>query len=76
MHSIRIYELITQYRSVGNREISVEELKKWLQVEDSYSRWNNFKARVLAPAITEIKRKIQIYLLRSNKLSVGVLFTL
>lgn len=27
VHSIRIYELITQYRSVGNREISVEELK-------------------------------------------------
>lgn len=61
VHSIRIYELITQYRSVGNREISVEELKKWLQVEDSYSRWNNFKARVLAPAITEINEKSDLF---------------
>lgn len=56
-HSIRIYELITQYRSVGSREITVEKLKEWLQVEDSYSRWNNFKARVLDPAISEINEK-------------------
>ncbi len=57
VHSIRIYELITQYRSVGSREITVEKLKEWLQVEESYSRWNNFKARVLDPAISEINEK-------------------
>ncbi|WP_419851546.1 replication initiation protein [Actinobacillus pleuropneumoniae] len=57
VHSIRIYELITQYRSVGSREITIEELKKWLQVEENYSRWNNFKARVLDPAITEINER-------------------
>lgn len=57
VHSIRIYELVTQYRSVGYREITVEDLKKWLQVEENYSRWNNFKARVLDPAITEINDK-------------------
>ena len=56
-HSIRIYELITQYRKVGEREITVEKLKEWLQVEESYSRWNNFKARVLDPAISEINEK-------------------
>lgn len=57
VHSIRIYELITQYRSVGSREITIEELKKWLQVEENYSRWNNFKQWVLEPAITEINEK-------------------
>ena len=57
VHSIRIYELITQYRSVGNREITVDKLKEWLQVADNYPRWNNFKARVLDPAITEINEK-------------------
>lgn len=57
IHSIRIYELITQYRSVGNREIVIDDLKKWLQVEENYSRWNNFKARVLEPAIAEINEK-------------------
>ncbi|MFW9338888.1 RepB family plasmid replication initiator protein, partial [Glaesserella parasuis] len=28
VHSIRIYELVTQYRSVGYREITIEDLKK------------------------------------------------
>lgn len=60
-HSIRIYELITQYRKVGEREITVEKLKEWLQVEESYSRWNNFKARVLDPAISEINEKSDLF---------------
>ena len=57
VHAVRIYELVTQYRNVGSREITVEDLKKWLQVEENYSRWNNFKARVLEPAVTEINAK-------------------
>ena len=61
VHSIRIYELITQYRSVGNREITVDKLKEWLQVADNYPRWNNFKARVLDPAITEINEKSDLF---------------
>lgn len=57
VHSIRIYELITQYRKVGEREITIEELKKWLQVEDKYSAFFDFKKRVLATAISEINEK-------------------
>jgi len=57
VHSIRIYELVTQYRSVGYREITVEDLKKWLQVEENYPRWDNFKNRVLTPSIAEINEK-------------------
>lgn len=57
VHSIRIYELITQYRKVGEREITIEELKKWLQVEDKYPRFNNFKQWVLEPSIAEINEK-------------------
>lgn len=57
VHSIRIYELITQYRKVGEREITIEELKKWLQVEDKYSAFFDFKKRVLSTAIKEINEK-------------------
>lgn len=56
-HSIRIYELVTQYRSQGGREITVEELKKWLQVEEKYPVYSDFKKRVLTPAISEINAK-------------------
>lgn len=56
-HSIRIYELITQYKSIGNREITVEDLKKWLQVEDKYPRFNSFNEWVIRPALKEINEK-------------------
>lgn len=62
VHSIRIYELITQYRSIGNREITIEDLKKWLQVEEKYSAFFDFKKRVLTPAIAEINEKSDLFI--------------
>ena len=62
VHSIRIYELVTQYRSLGYREITIEDLKKWLQVEDKYPRFNNFKQWVLEPSITEINDKSDLFI--------------
>lgn len=56
-HSIRIYELITQYKSIGSREITLEDLKKWLQVEDKYPRFNSFNEWVIRPALKEINEK-------------------
>lgn len=57
VHAIRIYELVTQYRTLGSREISIEKLKECLQVTDKYPRFNSFNQRVLEPAIKEINRK-------------------
>lgn len=56
-HSIRLYELCSQYRDTGWRQTSVDELKDWLQVSDKYDRYNNFSQRVLTPAIDEINAK-------------------
>lgn len=79
-HSVRIYELITQYRNVGNREITVEDLKKWLQVAENYSRWNNFKARVLDPAIEEINAKSDLFVeveqIKRGRTIVALKFTI
>lgn len=56
-HTIRLYELCSQYKTVGTREIKLEDLKDWLQVSDKYDRYNNFNQRVLEPSITEINAK-------------------
>ena len=48
-HTIRLYELCSQYRDTGWRQTSVDELKDWLQVSDKYDRYNNFNQRVLTP---------------------------
>lgn len=54
VYAIRLYELLVQWQTVGKREIALEELKELLQLEDKYDRMDNFKARVLEPAISDI----------------------
>ena len=56
-HTIRLYELCSQYKTVGQREIKLEDFKDWLQVKDKYPRYNSFNQRVLSPAVDEINAK-------------------
>lgn len=56
-HSIRLYELCSQYRDTGWRQTSVTELKDWLQVSDKYPLYADFRKRVIEPAIAEINAK-------------------
>ena len=45
---IRIYELLKQYEHIGQREISVSELRELLGIApNEYPRWDNFKMRIL-----------------------------
>ena len=37
-HSIRLYELCSQYRDTGWRQTPLNDLKEWLQVSDKYER--------------------------------------
>ena len=47
-NQIRMYEILKQYETIGQREISVDDLKDMLGLDpDEYSRWDNFKAKVL-----------------------------
>ena len=50
-HAIRLYELIMQWESVGQREIEIEELREWFQLQDKYPSIKDFKLRVLDPAV-------------------------
>lgn len=56
IYAIRLYELLVQWQGTGTgkREIEIDWLKKQFQLEDGYERMNNFKARVLDPAIKDI----------------------
>lgn len=56
-YSIRLYELLTQYRSTGNRVINLEDLRDRLQVKDKYPTFKAFNQWVIKPAIKEINEK-------------------
>lgn len=53
-YSIRLYELLMQWREVGTREIALKELRNILQLEGRYSAIKDFKVRVLEPALRDI----------------------
>ena len=54
-YSIRLYELLKQYESIGAREIIISDLREYLGIaEDEYLRFDNFEARVLKQAKSEI----------------------
>lgn len=59
-HSLRIYQLLKQYAVIGNREISLTELKTFLGIEDRYKGYHKFKQRVLLQAQRELDEQCDI----------------
>ena len=61
VHSIRLYELLIQYRTVGKVEINLSDLRLKLGINESeYPRMDNFKARVLDVGIQQINQHTDI----------------
>lgn len=60
VYSIRLYDLLNQYRKIGKREISIDELKGILGLGKKYKAYKNFKARVIAPAVKEINERADL----------------
>ena len=55
IYSIRLYELLRQYRKVGERKIKVEDLKKTLQAPENYE-YKIFNRNILQKAEAEINK--------------------
>lgn len=53
-HAIRLYELLMQWDSIGQREISIDQLREWFQLEGRYPSIKDFKKWVLDPAVAQI----------------------
>ena len=61
VYSIRLYELLVQWSSAGEREIEVEWLKKQYQLGDKYERMTDLKKRVIDPAVAEINEHSNLW---------------
>jgi plasmid replication initiation protein len=57
VYSIRLYELITSFRSLGKCSMSVERLRFLLGVgENKLKEYADFKRKALTPAINEVNK--------------------
>ncbi len=57
VYSIRLYEMLCQYRSVGTLVIGVDEFRERLDLGDKYQRFTHLKSRVIVPAVEELRAK-------------------
>lgn len=60
IHSIRIYEMLVQWESVGFFKVDLIDLKERLGIPDSYPAIKDFKRFVLSPAEKEINESSDI----------------
>jgi plasmid replication initiation protein len=55
-HSKRFYQFFRQFVNTGIFSISLEDLKKRLQLDKGYEKFSHFNSRVLMPAVKEINQ--------------------
>lgn len=56
-HTLRLFEMLMQFRKTGWLHIEVDALRLALGLADAYPRFNNFRQRVIDPAVAELRQK-------------------
>jgi plasmid replication initiation protein len=59
-YSVRLYELMMQFKSTGYRKIKLDDLRNMLDLNDKYPLTADFKRRVIDTAIDELNKKSPI----------------
>ncbi|MBK8566469.1 MAG: replication initiation protein [Saprospiraceae bacterium] len=70
-YPIRVYELLKQYESIGERTIDVEEIKRMFEITKEYPRFPDFFRWVIKPAIKDINDHTDIQIRDVEKLKEG-----
>ena len=60
IHSIRIYELLKQYRDIGERTLSLEEIRECCGVSKKLLNYSDFERKVVLISQKEINEKSDI----------------
>jgi len=61
VYSIRLYELLTQYKMAKKRDLSVSDLRIALSLNNKFKLWSEFKRNVIEPSIKEINGKSDLF---------------
>lgn len=59
-HSVRIYMLLRQYLNLGKFDLTVEEFRNMLSLENQYPRFSELKRWVINPSQKELKLKTDL----------------
>jgi plasmid replication initiation protein len=54
--AIRLYEIIGQYRSIGRRLTAVDDLRRWLDCTDTFTRFTDFERWAVRVGVEQINK--------------------
>jgi plasmid replication initiation protein len=57
VYSIRMYELIQQFKALDERRIDLEEFREFFNLGDKYPLFKNLNRYLIKPAINELNKK-------------------
>ena len=66
-YSIRLYEMLHQYKSRGERSITIDDLRTMLDIGQRYKTTGNLMAWVVEPAVKEINELTELNITVSAK---------
>lgn len=77
-HSIRLYELLMRFNSTGLRNISLEDFRSSLGLEDKYPLFKDLNKWVIKPSVDELNQRsdleIECKTFKSGRAVVGLSF--
>ena len=81
VHAIRIYELLKQYESLGNREMSLSDLREYCGIEEGqYKNFNDLKRFLLQISQKEINSKTDLFIdyeeIKTSRRVTSIKFTI
>jgi plasmid replication initiation protein len=61
-YAIKLFTLLKQYQSIGNRKFTISDLRAYFAIEqEEYKLYKDFRVRVLKTAIAHINRSADIF---------------
>lgn len=81
-YSFRFYEIMKQYEQIGERTVTIDEIKELLMIDkEKYTKYSHLKAKVIQKAIEEINKYSDIKINlekeeKERKKVVGLVFSI
>lgn len=60
VYSIRLYELLMQFNSTGERVINVSDFRELLEIGEKYQQFRDLRKRVIDPAVRELNQRSEL----------------
>lgn len=77
-YSIRLYEMLQQFRSTGDRTIALDDFRSMLAVKDKYQQFKDLNKMIIKPAVAELNEKsdlaVIVETLKRGRTVVGLKF--